>query len=548
MERFVPAWARHALLGMVSFVLLLGLFQWDVMHEFDAWVGTQLQAGEVPFSSKIVLVDVPMPGPKGTRIPEFRGRVGALLQALADKPDNLPRVVGLDIWFSAETPDHEAVLAGMAALQAQKVPVIGAVNIYKENRDGFDSDYDKRHLMVLYSRMDGVGHNALNYPRGSDTWAFYVPCPDGKWPMAMAVLMAEHQPLCDRAHGEERRVPLGAHLLQGQPQQVLRFDQSCGPGWRQYGGACLTKAPALRDRTILVGSFDDDPSPYAGRPGPEIVAWATSDLMGAGGGMPGARGLLNLAPLHLFLALLTATVALLLFFGLLRIVRRWRLETWRIALLAAGVALLLPLGLIGLARLLGHDFGQILLPVLTMLLALGLAAHYQLQAALVAERARQALPDMAFVAYDVFVSYRHSHRAWAEGTLKPMLESIRRVDGSALSLFFDSEGIHSGDNWATRLGRVIHESRVFLALLTPDYFEPNSQGRTVCMWEMEQALQRQAENAITILPVYHADYEPERHTPAALPHLRSIQGLFSTTPEWEARFRARVLHALDKDG
>lgn len=543
MKRLVPAWTRDALFGVAGFVLLLALFQWDAMHELDAWVATRLQAGEAPFSKEVVLVDVP----KGSGIPEFRARLGGLLQAIAAQPDNLPRVLGLDIWFTGETPGHEAVLTGIAALQARKVPVIGAVTLYKENSFSFDADYDKRHLMALYGRMDGVGHNALNNPRRSSTWAFYVPCPGGGWPMAMAVLLAGQQAMCADVPATERRVRLGVPVLKSGAQQVLGFAETCPLGWRRYGRECLTALPALRNRIVLVGSFADDPSPYAGRPGPEIVAWATSDLLGVGG-VAGTRGLLNHPLLHLVLALLTAAVALLVFFGLLRFIRRWRLGAWRIALLAAGVALLLPLGLIGLARLLGHDFSQILLPVLTMLLALALATRHQQQAVLATERARQALPDMEFAAYDVFVSYRHSHREWAEGTLKPMLESIRRVDGSALSLFFDSEGIHSGDNWATRLGRVIHESRIFLALLTPDYFEPNSQGRKVCEWEMEQALQRHAENAITILPVYHADYEPERNTPATLPHLRPIQGPFSTAPEWAEKTRARILDALDKQG
>ncbi len=531
------------LLGVGGFVLLLGLFQWDVMHELDAWVASRLQAGEAPLSKEIVLVDVPVP--KGGRIPEFRAQLGALMQSIAAQPDNLPRVLGLDVWFTAETPSHETVLAGMAALKARKVPVVGAVNVYKENSDAFDANYDKRHLMSLYGRMDGVGHNALNNPRGNDRWVFYVPCPAGRWPMAMAVLLAGRQDLCEGAPFAERRVPLGAPLLSGPTQQVLGFDQSCEFGWRQYGGECLVAPPTLRHQVVLVGSFENDLSPYPGRPGPEIVAWATSDLLER---EAGRRALLNHPLLHLLLALLTAAVALLCFFGLLRSVRRWRLSSGRVAVLAAGVALVVPIGLMGLARLLGHDFSQILLPVLTMLLAVALATNYQRQATVAAERARKALPDMDFVAYDVFVSYRHSHRLWAEGTLKPMLESIRRVDGRALSLFFDSEGIHSGDNWATRLGHVIHESRVFLALLTPDYFEPNAKGRKVCEWEMEQALQRHAESEMMILPVFHAGYEPELNTPARLPHLRPIQGPFSSAPDWAERTRASILNALDKQG
>ncbi|MBK7673632.1 MAG: TIR domain-containing protein [Candidatus Accumulibacter sp.] len=542
MERFIPAWSRHVLLGVAGFLLLLFLFQWDVMHELDSRLATQLQAGKVAFSQEIVLVDVP----RDSGIPEFRARLGSMLQGIAAQPANLPRVVGLDIWFDADTPGHEPVLAGIRALQAQKVPVVGAVNIYRENSDGFEADYDKRHIIVLYGQMDGVGHNAINKPHGTGAWAFYVPCPKEPWPMAMAVWLAGRQALCERRDGAERRIPLGAGLLESQQQQVLDFDQDCPLGWRQHGGECLRVLPELRNRIVLVGRLADDPSPYAGRPGPEIVAWAVTDLLGSGH-TADERSLLNSPLLHLSLALLTTGVALLLFIGLLRFIRRWRLNAWRIAAVAAGVALLLPLGLVGLARLLGHDFSQILLPVLSMLLTLALATHYQGRTALATEEARKALPDMDFAAYDVFVSYRHSHRDWVEGTIKPLLESIRRVDGSTLSLFLDSEGIHSGDNWASRLGRVIHESRVFLAVLTPDYFEPNANGRRVCEWEMEQALQRHAENAMTILPVFHAGYDPEQNTPATLPHLRPIQGPFSTAPDWAEKVRRRILDALDKE-
>jgi hypothetical protein len=64
---------------------------------------------------------------------------------------------------------------------------------------------------------------------------------------------------------------------------------------------------------------------------------------------------------------------------------------------------------------------------------------------------------------------------------------------------------------------------------------------------MEQALQRHAENAMTILPVFHAGYDPEQNTPATLPHLRPIQGPFSTAPDWAERIRRRILDALDKE-
>lgn len=537
MKLTFPGWTRHALAGVAGLLFLLALFSWDAMHALDAWLATRLQTGEIPFSKEIIVVDVP----KGSGIPDFRNRLGAMLQNLAADQHNEPRAVGLDIWFDTELPDHKAVLDGIRALGAHKVPVIGAVNIFPDNGGDFDLDFSKRHLMALYSQMDGVGHNTINKPKGKDNWAFYVPCPGGPLPVAMAVLLANRPDLCDRTHGVEQRIPLGAPLLENARSQVLGVDPICPHGWREYAGECLAAPPEFKYRILVVGRLTDDRSPYAGRPGPEIIAWAVNDLLGSGG-----RSLVNNAALHLLLALSTAGIALLLFVVLLRVLRRWRLTPLRIALVAGSVALILPFGLTALARLLEHDFTQILLPVLALLMTLVLATHYRAGVVLGQERARQTMPDMEFVAYDVFVSYRHSHQEWVQANIKPMLESMRRIDGRTLSLFIDAEGIHSGENWATRLGQVIHESRVFLAVLTPDYFEPNAKGHKVCEWEMEQALQRHAQDTMTIIPVFHAGYVPDKNTPKSLPHLGPIQGSFSTDADLAAKIHLLILNALDK--
>lgn len=532
-----PPWTRHALAAVAGFLALLALFHWEAMHALDARLASWLQDEPAALSRDIVLVDVP----RGAGLGEFRGRLGAMLQDLAAHPDNLPRVVGLDVWFDAETPVVAPILAGLAALQARRVPVMGAVNIHREHGDGFDAQYEKRHLLALYGPMDGVGHSAFNQPRAGGGWAYYVPCPGQGWPMALSILLADRQDLCLAEEGAEHRVLLGPPLAPGQAERMVGHDPACPAHWRRYGGDCLTQAPDLRNRIVIVGRLADDVSPYPGRSGPEILAWATNDLLGAGG-----RGLLNDNRVHLGLTLAVAAVGLGLFTGLLRFIRPWSLQPWRIALLAAAVALLLPLGLMALARLLGHDFSQILLPILTLALTLALATHFRSLAVRAEARAREALPDREFVAYDLFVSYRHRHGAWVDGILKPLLGNIRRVDGRKLAVFIDAEGIHAGKNWEDRLQDALHHARVFLPVLTPDYFDLNAAGYSVCAWEMKVALRRQMKNAMEILPIFHGGYDPEQDTPADLPDLGSIQGWRSGAPDLEEKVRAGLLAVLDR--
>lgn len=523
--------------ALVGVLALLALFQWEAMHALDARLAAGLQAPPVALQEEIVLVDVP----KGGGMADFRGRLGALLADLAAQPDNLPRVVGLDVWFDAEIPLVAPVLAGLAALHARQVPVRGTVNLFRDNGDGLDADYARRHLMRLYGAMDAVGHSAFNRPGPLEDWAYYVPCPGQGWPMALPILLADRQALCAGEEGAERRVLLGPALTGGPRDRVLGHDAGCASHWRRYGGDCLPAVPYLRNRIVIVGRLADDISSYPGRSGPEILAWATQDLLGAGG-----RRLLNHRGVHLGLALAMAGVGLGLFLALLRVARgAWRLRPWRIALVAVLVTLLLPVLLIALARALGHDFSQILLPTLTLALTLALATHYQAGALRAEDRTRAALVNRDFAAYDLFVSYRHTHAAWVDTALRPLLDTLRRVDGRKLAVFIDTEGIYAGTYWQDRLAAVLHQSRVFLPVLTPDYFTVNAAGYSVCEWEMKVALRRHMTNAMALFPVFHAGYDPQRDTPADVPSLGSIQGWRSDAPDLADKLGAHLLALLD---
>ena len=535
----------YGLVWLLGVLGLLMLFQWEAMHTLDFRLAQAMQTTAQPLSKDLVLVDVPRDG----GIPAFRQRIGALLTNLASNPNNLPAKVALDIAFQSSVPgDADTVRSGLAALQADgvAVPVFGSMEILKDGQ--FNPNFQLQHLGALYGLMHGVGHTWFR--ASSDllsAWPFYEPCDLGRAGLvSLPVLLADQAGECAQGRLLPRRVPLGLPLQQHQAQQVLAFDTNCPSQWRQYDAPqCLDKPPRLRASTVIVGSVREDRSfaggPLAAYSGPEVLAWAVDDLRSAR-----APIIVNSAAIHLAVMLLTSVLAWALFWGLLRWVRCWLLTPWRVAGLAALLALALPAGVVWLLHVLDRDYTQVLLPLLCMVLTLALAAHAQVQASRDTERRRQALRDGDDTAYDVFVSYRHTHREWVFNELKPQIDAIRCADGRSLNVFYDEQGIRLGQNWTQRLALVIHHSRAFLAVLTPDYFEPNAKGVSICRWEMDQALDCHVARAMDILPIYHPSAESRQSIPADLPHLRPIQGIASATPLWRGELRERLHTVFDK--
>jgi hypothetical protein len=447
------------------------------------------------------------------------------------------------MWFASDQPDARELLAGLDALTEMRVSVVGAVNLWRENREGFDRDYERRHLMAPYQRMDFMGHNAIRYSDDLAAWPFYTPCPSGGFPLAMAVILAERDAMCPDA--ADRRIPLGAPLFQGQPEALLAWDESCGAApWRRPQGDCLPASPDTRGKIMIVGSFADDQSPYAGRPGPEIVAWAVSDLLQTSGAENPFRQLLNRDDLHLGLALAASAVAFLVFVALLRFIRRWRLTPWRIALIAGAAGLLVPGGMFAVARLMGHDFTQVLFPIAAMIWTLGLAAYIQSGRAREIEDLREAARHHDYTAYDVFISYRHAHSNWVHNELLPILEAIPRHDGQPLRVFLDRDGIRLGADFTARLATVIDESRIFLAVLSPDYFDRD---KPYCRWELQNALQREPLGMMAVIPLWHDAFGPSQ-IPKDFPQLKYKMGLQSNDPRLPDALAREIRDALAKIG
>jgi len=510
--------------GALALFLAFGLL--PELHAFDMALASWLQGGsKTPLSPAIVLVDVP----KGKDIVEFRQRLGQLLCELAADPDNRPRCVALDLWFDADIPGIEPVARGVAALQGAGCPVHGVLNVQEENGQLAQDDTRRVHL-GLYERMDSVGHNLI--ARGPSGPYYQASLPSGR--VAMALNLAGSGPVPEG----RRLIHMGPPLELAPSDQVLGFDPQVPGHFRRFG-AGPAAPPVWTGRIVLVGRLSDDRSPYRDRSGPEVVAWAINDQVS-----PQAVGkVLDSPALHGGLALAMPAFGLLVFLGLLRFLHAWRLKPWRIAALAGLVALLLPIGTILVLRAADLHYSQVLLPAALTALVLGLAARRRSALAGASERQRQDRLIPEHLAYDIFLSYRRTHAPWVEAELLPLLKPLRHPDGTPLRVFWDNQDLHSG-NYNRQLEWAIHESRIFMPLLTPDYFDPD---KPYCYWEMTTAYDRVPTGAMRMILLFHDGYDPALHGHRAFPALAAQHGHITSAPAFASKLLADLL-AVDAQG
>ena len=163
-----------------------------------------------------------------------------------------------------------------------------------------------------------------------------------------------------------------------------------------------------------------------------------------------------------------------------------------LSLLALTVALLLAAGKI---------FPQISLIGMSVLTTLGLVTFRHLS-----ERRRAAWEtDMTSLLhrqeeyYDVFISYSRrppENLEWVKTHVYEPLYRARKVDGTPLRIFFDTDSIKIGDSWHTKLVNAIEQSRFFVAVCSDEYFQSN-----YCLKEMLRADMKRDHQHDFILPL-----------------------------------------------
>jgi tetratricopeptide (TPR) repeat protein len=93
------------------------------------------------------------------------------------------------------------------------------------------------------------------------------------------------------------------------------------------------------------------------------------------------------------------------------------------------------------------------------------------------------------MSYDLFISYsRADNQQGQVAELKAQIESsFRSFGGPNLQIFFDTQAIQGMDDWRQKIQRSLRESRLFLAVLSPNYI-----ASPYCRWEWEDYVRYEA--------------------------------------------------------
>lgn len=91
--------------------------------------------------------------------------------------------------------------------------------------------------------------------------------------------------------------------------------------------------------------------------------------------------------------------------------------------------------------------------------------------------------------YDIFISYsRQDDKCGQVEALKAHIDSeFSDFAGSEIKIFFDKQEIYGMDDWRLKIQRSLRESRLFLAVLSPNYI-----ASSYCRWEWEDYLRYEA--------------------------------------------------------
>jgi tetratricopeptide (TPR) repeat protein len=107
--------------------------------------------------------------------------------------------------------------------------------------------------------------------------------------------------------------------------------------------------------------------------------------------------------------------------------------------------------------------------------------------------------------YDLFMSY--AHRVNARGQVRELRDAIskdfQKFAGRDLSIFFDEHDIPSMTDWEKRIAQGLRESRLFLAVLSPEYF-----ASSYCRREWEEFVRYEAMRQCLgegVAPVYFVE-------------------------------------------
>jgi hypothetical protein len=484
---------KHLAAYLVAMLLAAASGLFGVWQTADLWLFGLLQARDKPrLASDIALIDVPYPPQfQKTDNPEsLRRELGALLQTLVRDPAAAPKEVILDFYFFKNPAGSAELMAGLDALRKARVRAYGVVNLGEPP----NANYMVEHLGELYaSHLTNFGHTRLSH-FGGVLWYDVTLGTDHRAALPVAIQ--------DNAMELATTLPRRLVLPLGDERET-RAVTYCYSGQ----GLCAKDAqplPAagLRDKRVIVGSFAADRDNPLARPGPELLAWAVSDIS-AQGTSRGVAPLVHAGALAGVALLLAALTAAVYFLGY-RLLRRASTPAALPARLHGVTLAALAAGLLAWALLWGVFYAQrLMLPAVlawfSVLCAAFVCWRRAREAAAAALYQAQADDAATAVQYDVFISYAHQpaqNTAWVKQQVHAPLAAARHADGTPFKVFFDEGSIRGGRDWKREIDLAIAGSRVFLPVYSARYFDSPQ-----CRDELAFAEQRRSSGLLVVLPV-----------------------------------------------
>jgi TIR domain len=306
-----------------------------------------------------------------------------------------------------------------------------------------------------------------------------------------------------------------------------------GGGYFQRLGAAGGRATALdltrelNDKIVLVGSFDVDWDADMPQPGPQLLAWGLSDRLNAGTGAAAAfyqpESRIWVEGLE---ALVFAVLTALVFAMIYAYIKRLRTRPALIAAAAAVIAIVC-LAAVALLRLNQHTVPPVGLATFAIVIVGLLAWHFAYKFLLTGQAEGSGR-------YDVFVSYSRAHADWVKKNVYEPLKAMRKPDGSALEIYFDTDVMQLGKDFTANYMWAIVDSRVFIAVFTDDYYAKNHSRN-----EIDVAYHRKVSKLIKLLPI--------AVSPAAVPDIFRKDDYVDAAgePNFMDKVRRAIMAALD---
>lgn len=500
---------------LIVVILVITLVDWKWLDKYlvNAANKTSSQSDDNSLNKKIVLINLerPVTGSEGASFKLFRQHIIQLLNTIAKeaREKNAPEGVVLDIWFSNDTTELANLEAALKQLKDLQVPVYAVYNINEDHEysDINDIDFDDieaNHAVDLYN--DYLAGSGGKLPGSGRYHTFFYPDNDvanyendihlfsGMFDSVLIESLASkvYTDLTDAKPLPKRDgsvVPIRSSAEISSKTYTFIADSILSTGTFQLAEGTI---PIDIDKNIvIVGDIKNDLVDFGNKeiPGPYILTWALSDLLGNNSNVK-----LPIENLYLIIGqILFFSFFVVLVFALLFKYAK-SLQT-KPAVIAVAAIIITTVFLVIYGKIiLGFNY---VIPaghtIAAMLAASVLCWRfaYKFLVTGVAEGAQK---------YDVFISYSRSQGEWVDKNVYEPLAAFRKPNGDKLNIFFDKKSIGVGEAFTAKYMWAIVDTKNFIAVLSEDYYNKNH-----CRNELDCAVKRKVEKLLKIQMIAFSD-------------------------------------------